>query len=147
ITYTRIRNKVLSIYEDIQQIGNGFTSIVVGQPYGVLYGTRYARNAQGKLLIDDTGLPYSDGSQGVIGNINPNWTGGVSSTFKYKRLSLSCFFDVKNGGQIQNNVDSYGYFYGTPKVTENRGPRVVPGIVASTGEPNTISVNGQQYYQ
>jgi len=147
ITYTRIRNKVLSINGSTQQIGNGFTSIVVGQPYGVLYGTRYARNAQGTLLIDDTGLPYSDGSQGVIGNINPNWTGGVTSTFKYKRLSLSCFFDVKNGGQIQNNVDSYGYFYGTPKVTENRGPRVVPGIVASTGAANTTAVDGQAYYQ
>ncbi|MDR3697874.1 SusC/RagA family TonB-linked outer membrane protein [Mucilaginibacter sp.] len=147
INYTHIRNKVLSIYGDLQQIGNGFTSIIVGQPYGIIYGTRYARNAQGKLLIDDSGLPYADDNQGIIGNTNPDWTGGITNSFRYKQFSLSFFFDVKKGGDIQNNVDGYGYFYGTPKVTENRGPRVVPGISESTGLPNTVSVTGQSYYQ
>ncbi|WP_428329447.1 SusC/RagA family TonB-linked outer membrane protein [Mucilaginibacter sp.] len=147
INYTRVRNKVLSIDGDLQQIGNGFTTIIVGQPYGTIYGTQYARNAQGKLLIDASGLPYAAASQGIIGNTNPNWTGGWSNNFKYKRLSFSFFFDVKRGGDIQNNVDGYGYFYGTPKVTENRAPRVVDGISAATGLPNTISVTGQSYYQ
>lgn len=146
INYSRIRSKVLSIYGDLQQIGNGFTTIMVGQPYGTLFGTRFARNAQGKLLIDDAGLPYSDDNQGVVGNTNPDWTGGLNSNFKYKQFNFSFFFDVKKGGDIQNNVDSYGYFYGTPKVTENRGLRVVPGISASTGLPNTVAVNGQDYY-
>lgn len=147
LNYTRIRNKVLSIYDGLQQLGNGFTSIIVGQPYGIIYGTRYARNAQGKLLIDNTGLPYADDNQGIIGNTNPDWTGGLTNNFKYKQFNFSFFFDVKKGGDIQNNVDGYGYFYGTPKVTENRGPRVVPGIDAATGEPNTISVDGQSYWQ
>ena len=147
INYTRVRNKVLSIDGDLQQIGNGFTTIIVGQPYGTIYGTQYARNAQGKLLIDASGLPYAAASQGIIGNTNPNWTGGWSNNFKYKRLSFSFFFDVKRGGDIQNNVDGYGYFYGTPKVTENRAPRVVDGISDATGLPNTISVTGQSYYQ
>jgi hypothetical protein len=138
---------VLNLYGDLQQLGNGFTSLIVGQPYGIIYGTRYARNAQGKLLIDAGGLPYADDTQGIIGNTNPDWTGGFSSNLRYKQFNLSFFFDVKKGGDIQNNVDGYGYFYGTPKVTENRGPRVVDGISATTGQPNTISVNGQAYYQ
>jgi len=140
------RSKVMAIDGDLQQIGNGFTTIIVGQPYGVLYGTRYARNAQGKLLIDDSGLPYSV-DQGVIGNTNPKWTGGITNNFRYKQFNFSFFFDVKMGGDIENNVDGYGYFYGTPKVTENRAPRVVDGISASTGLPNTVEVTGQAYYQ
>jgi len=147
LNYTHIRNKVLAIYPGLQQIGNGFTTIIVGQPYGTIFGTKYARNAQGKLLIDDTGLPYADSEQGVIGNTNPDWMGGLTNNFRYKQFNLSFFFDVKKGGDIQNNVDGYGYFYGTPKATENRGPRVVPGIVASTGQANTISVDGQSYFQ
>jgi len=147
MNFTRTRNKVLNLYGDLQQLGNGFTSLIVGQPYGIIYGTRYARNAQGKLLIDAGGLPYADDTQGIIGNTNPDWTGGFSSNLRYKQFNLSFFFDVKKGGDIQNNVDGYGYFYGTPKVTENRGPRVVDGISATTGQPNTISVNGQAYYQ
>ena len=147
INFSQLRSKVLTIDGDLQQIGNGFSSIIVGQPYGVLYGTRYARNAKGQLLIDDSGLPYADATQGVIGNINPDWTGGFSSTLRYKQFSFSVFFDVKKGGDIQNNVDGYGYFYGTPKVTENRAPRVVSGISESTGLPNTVEVTGQAYYQ
>ncbi|WP_259069262.1 SusC/RagA family TonB-linked outer membrane protein [Mucilaginibacter sp. X4EP1] len=147
INFSQLRSKVLTIDGDLQQIGNGFSSIIVGQPYGVLYGTRYARNAKGQLLIDDSGLPYADATQGVIGNINPDWTGGFSSTLRYKQFNFSVFFDVKKGGDIQNNVDGYGYFYGTPKVTENRAPRIVSGISESTGLPNTVEVTGQAYYQ
>jgi TonB-linked SusC/RagA family outer membrane protein len=147
LNFTRIRNKVLAIYQDQKQLSNGFTSIIVDQPYGVIFGTRYARNDQGKLLTDDTGLPFADAEQGIIGNINPDWLGGMNNNIRYKQFSLSFFFDIKQGGDIQNNVDGYGYFYGTPKVTENRGPRVIDGINATTGQPNTVSVDGQAYYQ
>lgn len=147
VNFSRIRNKVLAINGDLPQIGNGFTTIIVGQPYGTIFGTRYARNAQGKLLIGTDGLPYADDTQGIIGDINPKWTGGFTNNLRYKQFNFSFFFDVKKGGDIQNNVDGYGYFYGTPKVTEDRGPRVVDGISAATGLPNTISVNGQAYYQ
>ena len=145
--YSRIRNKVLSIYKDLTQVGNGFTFIFVDQPYGVIYGTRYARNAEGKLLTDDSGLPFAADEQGIVGDINPDWMAGIVNNFKYKQLSLSFSFDMKKGGDIQNNVDGYGYFYGTPKVTEDRGPRIVDGVNATTGQPNTISVSGQAYYQ
>lgn len=147
VNYSRIRNKVLSIYKDIKQIGNGFTFIFAGQPYGVIYGTRYARNAAGTILTDNDGLPFADSEQGIIGDINPDWMGGIVNNFKYKQFTFSFAFDMKKGGDIQNNVDGYGYFYGTPKVTEDRGPRVVEGVNATTGQPNTVSVSGQAYYQ
>lgn len=147
INYSRIRNKVLSIYKDLKQVGNGFTFIFVNQPYGVIYGTRYARNAAGQLLTDNGGLPFAADEQGIIGDINPDWMGGIVNNFKYKQFTLSFSFDMKKGGDIQNNVDGYGYFYGTPKVTEDRGPRIVEGINATTGLPNTVSVTGQAYYQ
>lgn len=147
LNFTRNRNKVLYIYQDQKQLGNTFNFITVGQPYGVIYGTRYARNAAGKILTGDDGLPFAADDQGIIGNINPKWLGGINNNFRYKQFNFSFFFDIKRGGDIQNNVDGYGYFYGTPKVTENRGPRVVDGINATTGQPNTVSVNGQQYYQ
>ncbi|NTE00626.1 SusC/RagA family TonB-linked outer membrane protein [Agrobacterium tumefaciens] len=147
LNYSRIRNKVLSIYNNLNQIGNGFTFIVANQPYGVIYGTRYARNSEGKLSIGDDGLPFAADEQGIIGNINPDWMGGIINNFKYKQFTLSFSFDMKKGGDIQNNVDGYGYFYGTPKVTENREARVVEGVNATTGLPNTVSVSGQAYYQ
>jgi len=145
--FTRTRSKVNSIYEDLPQVGNGFTTIVRGESYGTIVGSRYARNAAGQILTDDAGLPFAADTQGIIGDINPDWTGGINNNFRYKQFNFSFFFDMKKGGDIQNNVDGYGYFYGTPKVTEDRGMRVVEGINATTGLPNTVAVNGQAYYQ
>jgi len=145
--FSRIRNKVLSIGQNLDMIGNGFTFVIVNQPYGVIYGTKYARNPEGKLLTGDDGLPFQADEQGIIGNINPDYMAGIVNNFKYKQFTFSFAFDVKKGGDIQNNVDGYGYFYGTPKVTENREPRIVEGINVNTGQPNAVSVTGQAYYQ
>jgi TonB-linked SusC/RagA family outer membrane protein len=150
LNWSRSRSKVLSIYPGIDQISNGdqaFTTIMKGESYGTIYGNRYARNAAGQILTDAAGLPFVADTQGIIGDINPDWTGSVNNNFRYNQFNFSFFFDYKKGGDIQNNVDGYGYFYGTPKVTEDRGPRVVDGISAETGLPNTVSTTGQAYYQ
>ncbi len=151
VNYSRIRNKVLAINdqaaEPILQLGNGFTQVIKGQPYGVIYGGRFARTGDGKLLVDDGGLPLRTDTDSIVGNITPDWMGGIGNTFRYGAFSFSFFFDVKMGGDIQNNVDGYGYFYGTPKVTEDRGDRVVPGIRASDGKVNDVTVHGQDYWR
>lgn len=147
LNFTRIRNKVLALYPGTNQLGNGFTQIIVGQPYGVKFGGRYKRTADGQLQIDAAGLPIRDDVDGVVGNITPDWLAGLSNTLRYGPLSLSFFFDMKKGGDIENNVDGYGYVYGTPKVTENRDPQVIPGISIVDNKPNTVKANMQDYYQ
>jgi outer membrane receptor protein involved in Fe transport len=145
-TFTRLRNKVISIYEDLKQLNNGNTEIIVGQPYGVLYSSTYKRTANGELVVDAGGLP-KEGAFGILGNISPDWQAGITNNLRYKRFGLSFFFDMKKGGDIVNNVDRYGYFYGTPKVTEDRAPRIVLGYNEATGRQNTVEVQGQDYWR
>jgi TonB-linked SusC/RagA family outer membrane protein len=145
--FSRIRNKVQAIYEDMRLLGNGFSAIMVGQPYGVIMGSSYKRDEQGQLLIDAAGLPFSDGSINNIGNVLPDWMAGLGNSLRYKQFSLDFLFDMRKGGDIQNNVDAFGFFYGTPKVAEQREDRVVPGISAASHQPNTISVTAQDYYR
>ncbi|GGH09015.1 SusC/RagA family TonB-linked outer membrane protein [Mucilaginibacter phyllosphaerae] len=145
VNFTRIRNKVLEINNEkgITQLGR----VIVGQPYNIFYGVRYKRNAGGQMLIDDAGLPVVDSEQGVVGNANPDWTGGITNSFRYKQFGLSFFFDVKMHGDVQNDVESVAFFYGTAKVTENRAPFVASGVNETTGLPNTVKVDAQTYYQ
>lgn len=140
--FTRIRNKVLVIHGDDQQLGR----IVRGQSYNVFYGNRYSRNAKGELLIDDNGMPVVNPEQGIVGNATPDWLAGLNNSFRYKQFNLSFFFDYKKGGDVQNDVESLGMFYGTAKVTENRQPFVVKGVNATTGKANDVLVNAQAYY-
>jgi TonB-linked SusC/RagA family outer membrane protein len=154
VNFSRIRNKVLSLAPGLDKLqfggfsGGGGVYAFKGQPYGVLYGSKYERDsATHKILIDDNGLPLKDAQLGVIGNTNPDWTGGLSSNFTYHQFGLSIAFDMKKGGDLYNIDNHYNWFYGTPKVTENRGPRVVDGIRASDGKANSVAVSGQDYYR
>lgn len=145
--YTKLNNKVLSLYGDITQLNLGFTQAIVGQSYGAIFGDRFARNAQGQLLIGADGLPYKDNTQGILGNISPNWLAGLTNSFRYGQFACSFFFDMKKGGDIQNNVDGYGLFYGTPKITEVRGPMTAQGISVVDNKPNTVKVDAEDYYR
>lgn len=147
-SFTKLNNKVLSLREDLKMVNVGFTNAVVGEPYGVKFGNRFARDsATGKLMINEDGLPFAATEQGMLGNISPNWLAGLTNNFSFGPLSLSFFFDVRKGGVTENNVDGYGYFYGTPKVTEDRGVRVVDGISTIDGKPNTVAAKGQDYWR
>lgn len=147
LNYTRIKNKVTQINGGTQSLSLGQTWAFVGDPYGVFYNFGYARSADGQLLIDNNGLPIVSATNLKIGNIQPDYLAGMNNTFKYSSFSMSFFFDVRKGGDVFNSDDRYGYFYGTPKVTENREDRVVPGIVQSTGQPNTKVIAAEDYYQ
>jgi len=143
VNFTKIKSKVLAITPGVTQLSR----IIVGQPYNIFYGTKYARNAAGKLLINASGLPYAADEQGIVGDANPDWLGGINNSLRYKNWTFNFFFDMKKGGDIQNDVQSLADFYGTAKETTNRAPIVVDGVSATTGLPNTISVSAQSYYQ
>jgi TonB-linked SusC/RagA family outer membrane protein len=147
LNFTKINNKVLALYPGTNQLGNGFTQIVVGQSYGVKYGARMKRNSKGELLIDANGLPIRDDQDGIVGNVTPDWLAGLNNTLRYGQFSLSFFFDMKKGGDIENNVDGYGSVYGTTKASENRAARVLKGISIVDGKPNTVAADMQSYYQ
>jgi len=148
LNYTRIRNKVTKIFGNTQQLQIGQTWAFVGQPYGVFYNYGYARDsATHQVLIDDAGLPKTTSGNVVIGNLQPDFLAGMNNSFYYKNFTVSFFFDYRKGGDILNSDERYGFFYGTPKVTENRQDLVAKGIVASTKQPNTKLVHAEDYYQ
>jgi TonB-linked SusC/RagA family outer membrane protein len=147
-SFTSIRNKVVKIYKDQASLTTGQTVAFIGEPFGTFYNIGYQRDAAtGRILIDNAGLPIATTSSVKIGNIQPDWLAGLSSTFKYDNLSLSLFFDMRKGGDILNSDERYGFFYGTPKVTENRADRVISGIKRADGKENDIVTSARNYYQ
>ena len=151
INYTRLRNLVTQVAPGLPNTEVGFIYAIAGQPYGALYGSTFARTATGQLRINSDGLPYNDPSSAtstaVIGNISPDWTGGITNSFRYKQFGFSFFIDVKKGGDISNTSDYYGDFYGTAIGTLHREDRVVPGISDATGKANTQSVTAETYFR
>ena len=153
LNFTRIRNKVTELGEGIDKIqfggfgGGGGTYAFRGLPYNMIFGSMYKRDANGAIVVDDNGLPLTADQNGIIGNTNPDFTAGMLNTFTYKAFSLSFVFDWKKGGDIFSLDDHYNWFYGTPKITENRDPFVVKGVRDSDGKENDIKISPQDYYR
>ena len=82
----------------------------------------------------------------VIGNITPDWTGGVRNTFTYKGVSLSFLIDVQQGGDTFSTDLWYGYaggLYADTVSPEWRSPEgVVLGGVYADGTANTTRIGG-----
>lgn len=87
----------------------------VGQPYGVLRGTGY-QFLNGRRVIGTSGYPVAVADQ-IIGDPNPDWTGGLLNTVSYKGLSLSFLIDVSHGGEIFSLDMYYGQATGIPEST------------------------------
>jgi TonB-linked SusC/RagA family outer membrane protein len=172
VNWTRNRNMVKALYpgSDVLQIGSwqgGVTAnAAVNEAYGALRGTAYV-DVDGKPTADVTRAVVSQTSGNYlrttttnnnIGNIMPNWLGGITNTVRYKDVSLSFLVDIKHGGDVYS-VDMY-YGLGTGLYEETAGlnelgnavrsPRadgggvLYPGL-APDGSPNTIRKNVIEY--
>ncbi|MBB4043677.1 SusC/RagA family TonB-linked outer membrane protein [Bacteroides reticulotermitis] len=91
----------------------------VGESYGTLFGTAYARDEAGRIVVDENGLPKVSSSSKTLGKFTPDWTGGISNTLTYKSLSLSFLIDASIGGSIFSNTNKTGKYTG---VLENSLP-------------------------
>ncbi len=58
-------------------------------------------NGSGEKVVKSNGRYYTTTTvNNVIGNVNPDWTGGIYNTFKYKGISLGFLIDVRSGGDL-----------------------------------------------
>ncbi|EOR95167.1 TonB-dependent receptor [Arcticibacter svalbardensis MN12-7] len=139
--FTRNRNIIndLGGYSRFSYGGTDGTSSVhmVGQPFGLIQGTAYARDDEGNVLIDpNTGKPLVSGSLMPIGDPNPDFILAINNSFTYKSFSLSVLFDWKQGGDLYSSTVGNMFSRGVTRDTENREFTIVsPGVY---GDINTL---------
>ncbi len=124
VNWSKNKSKVKSLIEGLDnlQLGSfqgGITlNATVGQPYGVLYGTDYTY-LDGQRVVDPDDGQYikTSTSDNVIGDVNPDWTGGIRNSFSYKDFTLSFLIDIQKGGDIFSLDMYYGLATGLYKET------------------------------
>jgi TonB-linked SusC/RagA family outer membrane protein len=148
--FTKIRNTIIELAPGVDNLFlGGFTTpqvrAVAGEDYGSIFGEDWARDANGKILINDDptdsyrdGYPWTKtGAMVGIGNVNPNWIANVTNTMTYKNISFSFLLDIKNGGKMYNGTHFAMNFFGTSKETEKREVYYTPqGTIDFTKTPS-----------
>ena len=122
VNWSQNFNKVTDL-SGVSQVGlSGFvgsvSSAILNEPVGVMWGTRWARNPNGSLMLDLNGYPILDAASGVIGDPNPIWRGGIINTLRYERLTLNVVLDISRGGKVWNGTKGALYSYGTDLDTD-----------------------------
>ena len=132
------RGVVKSLPEDVSEIqGTQFSDIYTtaylnGSTTGIS-GKDYMRAPDGQILIDEDGYPIINPAKSVyIGNREPDFLMGLSSTFRWKDLTVSFLLDGRVGGDVYNGTARSLFTNGMHKSLENYRNRevVVKGVVA-----------------
>jgi TonB-linked SusC/RagA family outer membrane protein len=123
LTYTRNRNKVLELFGDAESLQltsnqGGFQLLAkVDEPYGTIFGVAHERDANGLPIVypinADRGYRYlRTTTPQTIGNVNPDWMGGLNTSLRYKRLTANVLLDMQMGGSFFSLDTWYGYATG-----------------------------------
>ncbi|WP_255577401.1 hypothetical protein [Elizabethkingia sp. JS20170427COW] len=164
INFSKNVNKVIDIAPGVdiyKLIGFDRTSFVafVGQRYGVIMGTKYARVEDpnspfyGKKILNGQGLPTTDNLQYNLGDQTPRALLGITNSFKYKNLSLSFQVDGRFGGKFFSGTMNALKGAGLAQETVVNGGRdsfVVDGVVSDGAGgyvQNTTAVTPQDYWK
>ncbi len=116
------RNKVLDILgvESIDLTTQSISSRAVkGYPLGVLWSSRAVRNPDGSLSLTEFGFPKLASTQGVIGDPNPDWRGGLGFKATWKKLALNVLFEHSQGGDFASRTRYVLLNFGTYAETAN----------------------------
>jgi TonB-linked SusC/RagA family outer membrane protein len=130
-----------SYVSDTWLFGNVRNGTAPGLSTRSLTGLFYLRNNQGQILIDPAnGLPLRS-SAFIDGGYDrqPDYTVGITNTFRYKKISVSFLLDIRRGGDIFNATEHYLTTRGLSERTLDREqPRVVAGVLRD-GKENSAT--------
>ncbi|MBN2215110.1 MAG: SusC/RagA family TonB-linked outer membrane protein [Bacteroidales bacterium] len=123
-----------------------------GRPVGIFEGRTVMRDDQGRIVVDNTGLPKAAEDLIEYGDREYDFIGGIMNRLTFKGLSLSANLDIKQGGIMYSQTKDISVWAGTVPLTlyNMREPFVIPNSVYeiakdASGDPvyaqNTIPVD------
>lgn len=165
LNLTSQNNEVVELLKDdegntvVESINAGSTwaadlRVQEGLPYMALFGQDYVYDGNGNKLVDADGNYEFTDDRVYLGSAIADWTGGFSTAFTYKGLTLSALFDFQVGGIIHSSSLQWSKYSGMhPETVAFNGESdvrangmVLPGVKAD-GSENDIRIDPQTYYQ
>jgi len=145
LNFARNVNEVVELAPGLDQLTLGGQWNVnvearVGQPYGALFGPAFKRSPDGDI-IHDKGLPETDETFQVIGNVTPQWTGGINNTFTFKGVLLNVLIDGKYGGDMYSMTTTWGRYSGVLEETIFGRETGIVGVGVIDNGDGTFSEN------
>lgn len=120
------------------------TFLRAGGSYGDLYGFKFRRDDQGRIMIDaTTGKPLKtavqydakDWTVGYLGNLEPDWSLSWNNNIQIDRFNIGALISGKFGGKVVSQTESLLDGWGVSKRTgdaRDKGYVEINGIKGTT---------------
>lgn len=147
--FTKNKNEVTKLYPGLERTQldvNNIAYAIPGQPFGVFYGTKFARDEEGNYLINQTGGGIRQATElGVIGDPNPDFKVNFINSFSWKGLTLRAQIDWREGGDVSSSTIESLLGRGVTKDTEDRERTVIiPGFYGDSNGQAILDSNGNK---
>jgi len=127
------------------QTRKGFYQI--GDRVDGYYAGAFYKTPDGQLINDAGGRPIRTNVNQFLGNVNPDWSWGITNKFSYKNWGLTVQFDGRVGGSIVNyiqrqtfrggrHIETVQGAMGVARAQDELGVKsyVGPGVIISNGQ-------------
>ncbi len=157
LNFTKNNNKLVRLNDELDKVvitGIGQIQFVgkAGRPVGIFEGRTVTRDDQGRIIVDNTGIPKPSEDLVEYGTSEYDYMTGGSTRLRLGNFSVSATVDVRQGGIMYSRTKEISHWSGTvPRTTYNmREPFIVPNSVYEidqddNGDPvyteNTIPVD------
>jgi len=148
-TFSHNKNKVSNVEGFRQGLGMFGTSVAQdGESLGVFYGTYFATDASGSIILSSSGkvqkarghyqgnIPVQDYDASgqpsgtilrkIIGNPNPDWVASITNEFKYKNFGFRFQWDISQGNDVMSWDKRMGYLFAGGKATADELNGIIP---------------------
>ncbi len=128
LNWAKDKSKIVELYVDpvtgepleSYRIGAQWSTQVQARPgeaWGEIYGTgSLRRESDGAIIVNADGVPRTQGNQ-RLGNVTPDWLGGIRNEFSYKNVSAGFLLDIRKGGDIFSISNMFGAYSGVLEYT------------------------------
>ncbi len=124
VNWAKSKDMVNELYGDLEayQISSSWGGLTIearpGKRYGMIMGPGFARDDQGRVIVHPTsGRVLKTPVPVEIGNITPDWNGGLRNSFSYRNLNMSFLLDMRKGGDLFSVTHWFGGYAGVAGFT------------------------------
>lgn len=134
LNFSRNKSKVVALAPGLATLtlltfGSASVEARPGEAYGNIVGLPFMRNDEGQIVLTNEGVWQPGIQRQILGNIQPDWLGGITNTFSFKGLELRMLVDVRKGGQVYSMSKYNQMAGGTGKFTERRENLIADGVI------------------
>ncbi|MDH3651906.1 MAG: SusC/RagA family TonB-linked outer membrane protein, partial [Saprospiraceae bacterium] len=111
LNYANNESEVIEIAEGFDQLNIGGASflaqfrLIEGQPWGDSYSRGFARDEQGRVIVEADGLPrVTPGLDVQVSNFNPDFLAGVRNSLSFGNFNFNFLIDIREGGTVVSNT-------------------------------------------